>query len=84
MVVRFTNTEFEALTTSDVANIDLIGIMRDIQQDGDSWQIFEALMELAHLRAMNRVAGALQGIEMNTRPGAPFQVMPLRTDEHHG
>ncbi len=68
MATRFTNTDFDRLISSDAANVDLIGIMRDIQLDGDSWQIFEAMMTLSHLRAAHRVAEALLGIEMNTRP----------------
>ncbi len=69
MATRFTNSDFASLIASDAANVDLIGILKDIQLDPDSWQIFEAMMTLSHLRAAHRVAEALQAIEMNTRPG---------------
>jgi hypothetical protein len=69
MARRFTQAEFDRLIASNVANTDLIGILRDIQQDDGSWEIFEALMSLSSLRAVHQIATALQAIEMNTRPG---------------
>ncbi len=66
MAFRFTNAEFDALCASDAANIDIVGILRDIQQDPGSWQILESMMMLSQLKAMHRIAGALQGIELHT------------------
>lgn len=68
MAFRFANAEFETLTASDAANEDIVGILRDIQQDPDSWQILRAMMQLSNTRALHRIAIALQAIEMNTRP----------------
>jgi len=68
MAFRFTNAEFEALTASDAANVDIVGILRDIQGNPESWEILEAMMTLSQLRAVHRIAEALLGIEMNSRP----------------
>lgn len=62
MAKRFTSAEFDALTASEAANEDIVGILRDIQNDPSSWKILEAMMTLSHLRAMHRITLALQGI----------------------
>ena len=67
MATRFTNADFAALTSSDAANVDIVGILKDVQLDPDSWEILEAMLTLSHLRAMHKMAEALQGLEMNTR-----------------
>lgn len=81
MATRFTNAEFDALIASDAANEDIVGILKDVFQDQASWVVLEGMIALPQVRAMHRIAGALQGLEMNTRPKAPFQVMPPRTGE---
>ncbi len=64
MAFRFTNADFENLITSEAANEDIIGILRDIQHDPGSWRIFEAMVSLSNLRAAHLIAGALRGIDV--------------------
>ncbi|KKK60776.1 hypothetical protein LCGC14_3020940, partial [marine sediment metagenome] len=61
MTTRFTNAQFDALVASDAANEDIIGILNDIQQDSQAWEVFQGMLALSQARAQHRIAGALQG-----------------------